>query len=544
MKEELKALAVEAAWMLIALIAVAAVIHVGCETVHGGVSEAMDAVCRITALDGGRGTGTVFHRDQFTIRILTNEHVVGPTADMCQCEFFVSGVVSKKVPGRVRFRRRHDATDQDVAIVEVSVGHFGAFLPRVVPLAKPGEAKYGRPMVTIGCPSGGWSTAVKVAHEKTFEGVVIFSPAPAQGRSGSPLLDEKGEKIIGLVAWNNTQAGTGTAQTIANLARAFEGKAGFERRISAADKHVVDPAGPLVAVVRPGEQVADCYLGPDGKQYCLPPGVQPPAGFRKWQSTGNGYGWWQQAPQPQQGTPTPGPETYRESDPPPNSGQRYEAWPKEPARPDEPKQETKPAEPKQEEEETPAIEATKPWYERQILGTILGTLAAGLAGGVGIKAWLAGRVARKVGNRIQEKVVERVKRRRQKPLSRPRACDKAPEGWYCTREAGHDGPCAAEEALYESRDGERTISAPTQVQNVNIYPELDVGYAETLAAKRAAEFAGMNVGHQALIGSLYREAVGLLRDGSIPCLGGKETADKLDGWVSKEFLVRHNIRIG
>jgi hypothetical protein len=22
-------------------------------------------------------------------------------------------------------------------------------------------------------------------------------------------------------------------------------------------------------------------------------------------------------------------------------------------------------------------------------------------------------------------------------------CDRAPEGWYCTRAAGHDGPCAA-----------------------------------------------------------------------------------------------------
>lgn len=24
-----------------------------------------------------------------------------------------------------------------------------------------------------------------------------------------------------------------------------------------------------------------------------------------------------------------------------------------------------------------------------------------------------------------------------------RACDKPPEGWYCTRERGHEGPCAA-----------------------------------------------------------------------------------------------------
>ena len=25
----------------------------------------------------------------------------------------------------------------------------------------------------------------------------------------------------------------------------------------------------------------------------------------------------------------------------------------------------------------------------------------------------------------------------------PVSCDVPPEGWYCTREKGHDGPCAA-----------------------------------------------------------------------------------------------------
>ncbi len=26
-----------------------------------------------------------------------------------------------------------------------------------------------------------------------------------------------------------------------------------------------------------------------------------------------------------------------------------------------------------------------------------------------------------------------------------RACDRPPKGWYCTREKGHEGPCAAYE---------------------------------------------------------------------------------------------------
>ena len=27
--------------------------------------------------------------------------------------------------------------------------------------------------------------------------------------------------------------------------------------------------------------------------------------------------------------------------------------------------------------------------------------------------------------------------------SNPPSCTKAPKGWYCTRDEGHDGPCAA-----------------------------------------------------------------------------------------------------
>ena len=33
----------------------------------------------------------------------------------------------------------------------------------------------------------------------------------------------------------------------------------------------------------------------------------------------------------------------------------------------------------------------------------------------------------------------------QEPLSKPGRCAKPPAGWWCSREAAHDGPCAARE---------------------------------------------------------------------------------------------------
>lgn len=39
------------------------------------------------------------------------------------------------------------------------------------------------------------------------------------------------------------------------------------------------------------------------------------------------------------------------------------------------------------------------------------------------------------------------------------SCDKAPEGWRCTREYGHDGPCAAVRALTASQKLSNLIEA-------------------------------------------------------------------------------------
>lgn len=406
MKDLLK----EAFWLLMVAMAFGIILH-SCATARGDIAEAMDAIVRVRS-SGRVGTGCVFRRDEQSVYVLTNDHVVEPDSNV-KCEFFVRGVCSKPLPGRVIFHRRHDNTDQDVAVVQVATQYFGPYLPHVVPLAKPGTVKYVGPFITCGCPEGNWASAYKASLRQAYSGVVIFSPAPKQGRSGSPLFNEAGTEIVGLVAWNNTQEGTGIAQTVENLALAFDGKEGLQRSFMRHSFHpIADPAGRLVDVVRPGERLADCFIGPDGRQYCLPPGQAPPQGFRPW---GGGF---QQRPEQQR--PQPGPEEWK---PDPPSG-RYEAWPQEPPRSDTPKTdprycECKPVSPPvpNQSPQTPEVSkaeaAGQPaWYERFGLGDILGVLAAGALGGFGLKAWLAGRVAHRVGDRIQERIVEKVKEHR------------------------------------------------------------------------------------------------------------------------------------
>lgn len=47
--------------------------------------------------------------------------------------------------------------------------------------------------------------------------------------------------------------------------------------------------------------------------------------------------------------------------------------------------------------------------------------------------------------------------------------------------------------------------------------------------------------HEAMLGFLYKEAVNLLRRGHFPILGSAETADAIENWVKREFLVRMGI---
>jgi len=49
--------------------------------------------------------------------------------------------------------------------------------------------------------------------------------------------------------------------------------------------------------------------------------------------------------------------------------------------------------------------------------------------------------------------------------------------------------------------------------------------------------------HEAMLGFLYKEAIGLLRRGHFPILGASETADVVENWVKREFLIRMGITL-
>lgn len=196
-------------------------------------SACIDATCRITAADGGRGTGCAFARTNGQVFVLTAGHVVGDRRDV-QCEFWQQGHQSSPFAGRVVARAQPALAD--AAIVAVAESAFAGRLPPLVPVAPPQRiVRPGETLTSVGCAAGAWSTGWK-GHALGYSADdLFFLPPPQQGRSGSALFDASAESIIGVVRARTVENPTGIAVSLQAL------YAGFTR--AAAERAAQCPPG-------------------------------------------------------------------------------------------------------------------------------------------------------------------------------------------------------------------------------------------------------------------------------------------------------------
>jgi hypothetical protein len=201
-------------WLLAALLALT-LLATTRNRVSAAMTECIDATCRITAPDGGRGTGCVFERSQGAVFVLTAAHVVGP-ANRVECEFWRNGHQSRPVAGEVILRVQNDRTD--AAVVALAETEFGGLLPPAIPLAaRDYRVSPGQTLSSVGCANGAWSTGWK-GHALGYAGEDLrFVPAPAMGRSGSALFDADGQRIVGVVRARTLDHGEGVASSVQSL---------------------------------------------------------------------------------------------------------------------------------------------------------------------------------------------------------------------------------------------------------------------------------------------------------------------------------------
>lgn len=177
---------------------------------------ALRASCRIFA-GNARGSGVIFDADAVNYRVLTDAHVVGRRGNRVDLEFEHSGYRSRPIAGRVVRSHIARTASIDLAIVELPRSSFPGPMP-VVPLAE-GDAKDGETVLTCGA-QGGAAVSLQRGHVvRQTSGLIYYKPEALPGRSGSPLFNAAGDRVVGCVAWR-TGDGHGLAMNAARV-RAF-----------------------------------------------------------------------------------------------------------------------------------------------------------------------------------------------------------------------------------------------------------------------------------------------------------------------------------
>lgn len=285
-------------------ILLACVILLACFSAQATDLEALhSATARLRAADGGTGTGTAFERSQGHVFLVTCAHVA--TGQTLQVEWFYRGHQSGAVQGAVVYR---DA-DNDVAVVSVPETALGGVVPPVVPLATPEHlVPAGATVHTVGSANGVWPTGVE-GHSRGYnEQGLTFLPPPANGRSGSAMIDGSG-KIVGVVrARSDANGGYGIATPVQAVYRLWG--TSLQKEVATAVQVPWRPAQPVQERFRyqlplPGvqrRQYADGFT--DGAQ-CGPGGC-PPQQQQPQQQQGGGIfggGLWPTLPSAGQASP-------------------------------------------------------------------------------------------------------------------------------------------------------------------------------------------------------------------------------------------------
>jgi len=158
-----------------------------------GYSEPFSANCRITTSMGQCGSGVAIGSNASEVLVLTNAHVAKTSS--LTAEFWHRGHKSAPILGRIVDR----SETLDLAVVAVPLSSFGQYKPTIYPIDFSHQHKKGETVLSVGCANGGWQTMFE-GHIRGLEGdAILFDPPPAEGRSGSALLNATGTKLIGLV---------------------------------------------------------------------------------------------------------------------------------------------------------------------------------------------------------------------------------------------------------------------------------------------------------------------------------------------------------
>lgn len=188
----------------------------GATSCMASINEAMEATCRVSSVNEGPiGTGIAVQVEGDYLYVLTNSHVV-EGRNRVVCEFWRRGFLSPKLTGDVIFRKCDENQGIDIAVIRARIN--GMFKPVVIPIGDT-QLAANSPIASVGVAKGTWPTAwIGHIREYTDSGnTMLFVPTPANGRSGSAIMDEGYNTVIGLLYARNDHGGYGYAMSLQGI---------------------------------------------------------------------------------------------------------------------------------------------------------------------------------------------------------------------------------------------------------------------------------------------------------------------------------------
>lgn len=172
-------------------------------------------------------------------------------------------------------------------------------------------------------------------------------------------------------------------------------------------------------------------------------------------------------------------------------------------------------------------------------GSLIATLAPKLitwglaAGGITLPSWAAFLLGRGA-----TRMIRRWWNKRKPPTDPPAATSGTGPGEPVPPAATYTAPSPAKPA--DPTHGQPVSTGPTTINFETTYALSDT-YARELAEKRA--HGGASIPQEALLAQLYKEAIGLIKNGQLKTLGASNVIETIETWIHKEFMRRHGVKL-
>ncbi len=222
-----------------------------------GPQECKSSVCRTSTVNAV-GSGVCYGRAaNGDVLVLTARHCVRNFR--VTCEFFLGTEYAVAAKGRVVAV----SSNRDLAAIRIPAEQFRGRFPASVPVADM-PPEIGERIHTIGCSRGRNPTALagSVLDYPTPRDMA-FSPAPANGRSGSAVFDSEGDSIVGILTNRRRVSGS----PVHGLAESTEAISGF-----------FGPSESQAAEAVPGETEEAFWRILRRRRGCGPGGCNPDGG--------------------------------------------------------------------------------------------------------------------------------------------------------------------------------------------------------------------------------------------------------------------------